>query len=149
MGRQNIVREVNGLAMSITRKTNNSRRAVNRRIEQGMFDMQQTARDFAPIDEGNLEDAIVARKVRQGRNVYEVFVDRDAPGSNGALGEDKKVGSYVDFVHDGVYKLGPNSEFKNQQVGGGVGPLFMDRAFRKHGEQIVRDARDAVSRELK
>lgn len=153
--RNNIVAEASELVRRLDNKSTTARRAGQRRIEKGTEVMAGIARDFAPVDEGDLEAAIKTRKVREGRrNVFEIYVDESMPGSNGA----DSVADYAMIMHERDYELGPKSQEKDLAIGGNgagflfggkVGPFYMDRAVEVYSAKLQRQVRDAISRGLK
>ncbi len=105
--------------------------------------IEELAREFAPIDEGNLEEAITYEEDRGGINRrlrVRVFVDEDYPGSNGAA----TVREYAMIMHerlynpetgDGEMKLGPMSREKAAS-GALVGGKYMERAYKERAESL-------------
>lgn len=106
----------------------------------------ETAVDFAPVDEGNLQDAIKVDDIGGGRDSsgrfvrkgVAVYVDQNAPGSGGA----ETVEQYMHFIHDGFYNLGPKSLAKAALTGAPVGRRFLARAL----EHRAKDVLDGVTR---
>lgn len=92
------------------------------------------ARSFAPVDEGNLEDAIEVNphEERDGnrRVSVEVWVNPDAPGSGGeefAISYGMRLHEQQEPFGSGAIPLGVKSRIKD--VGRGVvGGKFMERA---------------------
>lgn len=111
--------------------------------------VKNTAREMAPVDYGDLEEAIKIKNI-QGRDKlgrwsnnisYDIYVDgsmicedpRDQPGRDNRK-HPKKVGEYAGLVHEqvtpaGPMQLGPESKKKNQRNGGLVGGGYMVRAL--------------------
>lgn len=117
------------------------RRAVKKLQEKGV-EMRDLARKMAPVDDGNLEQAIKMRPETIGerprdelgrfaRTEIEVYVDVDMPIPDRP---GKVVGDYAFEIHEhltpaGPLQLGPRSEEKNQNNGGvEVGGGYLDRA---------------------
>ena len=84
-------------------------------------EIQQLARQMAPVDEGDLEKAIVTREVGGGRDESGRFasksiiieVNGDAPAGLDKEGRPRTVGQYAYIMHEhltpyGVFKLGKN-----------------------------------------
>jgi len=100
---------------------------------------------MAPVDEGDLEDAI-KHTFRQTPGGYraEIFVDEGATKSDG-----RSVFSYAQTMHDeleigygggqGTYRLGPGSQRKDEHSEFRVGGKFMDRALEVREPQILRE----------
>lgn len=118
--------------------------------------IRDLARKFAPIDEGNLEDAIQIEEVGGGRNEtgqfqrksYNVFVDMFHPAQNDGI-----VGQYAYIMHEhlapfGPYKLGPRSRAKQAGQGEMVGGLYMDRAVAEVMRGMVGRLARAASDQL-
>ena len=148
--------QINELQVTLTNKAKESRRAGNRRMLQGAIVIQEVAQTLAPIDKGNLEDAIELNisRDRNGRNEYNVEINISAPGSNNAA----TVGKYIQRMYFGVYSLGKNSTSKDEAIGGNglgygfggkVGPFFLERAFDKHTANIRKGVVDAMRRGLR
>lgn len=114
----------------------------------------EKARDYAPVDEGNLEKAIKVRDTAGGRNALgqftrkgvEVYVDQDMPVPGRP---DKTVGDYAYEVHEhmepagGPMKRGPKSEAKDggrNLVGGG----YMTRAADDAEKEVLAAVAAAV-----
>ncbi len=117
MNKLNVERQTTLLGISLVNRAKTARRAGNRRIEAATDKILELAKMYAPIDEGNLESSIkkeVSNSGINGRNVYEVFIDEMAQGSNGA----ETVGQYALRMHESVYNLGKGSSEKDKQVGG-------------------------------
>lgn len=122
-------------------------------LEEGAFQIAETAQDMSPRLEGNLEASIKVEYDAQGANRrkrFFVYVDEDAYGTGvDASGYRKYVGDYARFIHDGSYEPGKESKAKEARVGVKVGPRFMTRSLRKWSGQIKRDVAEklrAVSR---
>jgi hypothetical protein len=149
--------QINATQASITNKANTSRRAGQRRLKKGAEDIRETALDYAPYFDGNLEDSIILEAPRSGpngRTVFEVSIDRSAPGSNGA----KSMNDYATWIHEANYNLGKFSALKDQSLGGSglgygqggvVGRKFLFRALEKHVKNIEKEVREAVEKGLK
>ena len=99
--------------------------------------IRDLARKFAPLDEGNLEDAIEMSENSGGRNQYgqfmrksySVFVNMNHPAPRG-----KTVGDYAYIMHEhlapyGPLNLGEKSRAKQSGQSEMVGGLYMDRAI--------------------
>ena len=124
-----------------------SRRVVWR-LYQHALKVRDLARKFAPVDLGNLEEAIKVRPERFvaardafgrfARQEIEVYVDESMPVPHG---KNKTVGDYAYEIHEHLYpygswKLGKNSQAKqatqNEVVGGG----FLERAAEEIEAQL-------------
>lgn len=135
----------------------NTRRRVNSVMHEQAIALRDLARAMAPVDEGNLEEAIKVSPdedvdVFGMRNVeYRIYIDMDmeaphhnADGSVTKGTEDKVVGDYAYYVHEyvtpaGNNQLGPESQLKQEangdvEVGGG----FMTRAAEEIEKTIIQ-----------
>lgn len=115
-----------------------AKRGVLAQMRKEAKEIQRLAREYAPIDEGNLEESITVEDVEEERDErgrftkksVAVFIDFLAAGSNGALA----VGEYAYVMHElllpygaGGYNLGKNSVAKDGGRGV-VGGRFLERA---------------------
>lgn len=104
------------------------KKGVASKMLEGGRKMRNKARDYAPVDEGNLEDAITLEHDRSGihgrRQVF-VFVDESHPVENR---EGHTVGEYAMRMHEGDYNLGDKSLAKQAALGVTVGPKYLERA---------------------
>lgn len=107
--------------------------------------IRDLARKFAPLDHGNLEDAIDVEEEGGGRNEmgrftrksYRVFVDMSHAAPRG-----KTVGDYAYLMHEhlapyGPYNLGPLSQAKQLGQSELVGGLYMERAIDQVGRGMM------------
>lgn len=119
--------------------------AALRESRKGMKAIRDRARDYAPVDEGNLEAAIELEEFVDGRRkawIVGVDVEQLGPGY-------QKTGFRYDIaMHEGVYKLGPLSEAKGGAAAG-VGPKYLERAVREIKPEIEKNIRSAIKRGLK
>lgn len=136
-------------------------RAAQRRLETGSEAIARRAKRYAPVQHGNLEEAIETRKVRGegGRNEFEVFVNiNKAVGYDEHSDSEKTIGDYINFIHESDYELGEKSAEKDRRIGGSgygygrggkVGRKFLARAFKDELPEIRESVREAVRRGLK
>lgn len=103
------------------------------------YQIRDTARKMAPVDEGNLEAAIKVRGDtgrerdafgRFQRSEVDVYIDTDMPVPDRP---GHTVGDYAYEIHEhltpaGTMRLGDKSELKQQTQNEEVGGGFMDRA---------------------
>lgn len=160
--RQSVSLQVKKLTARLENRATSARSAGNRRMEKGAADIQQLARDWAPEDEGPLQDSIVVEKTqgrgadgRFGTNIFQVAIDEDRQGSNGAA----TVGKYATRIHESFdYRLGRLSRIKDVEHGGNgdgyphggvVGPKFLTRAAEYSKRNIEKEVAQAVKRGLK
>lgn len=114
----------------IAEKTTRQLRRVHR---DGAYAMAETARQMAPVLEGDLEGSIkVQETVEVGQRKTFTVVTEGVP--------------YAIYMHENVYDLGPLSRAKDEAGQHRVGRKFMDRAavwlVREWG--FMRKARAAV-----
>lgn len=121
-------------------------RGVADELRRGAEEIAQLAREQAPVDEGNLEDAIKAEEDRSGINgriqTY-VYVDSNHPAEDG-----KTVGDYAEFMHEGSYQPGPLSVAKARGNGRIVGRKFLERAVDELKPEIVKRVASRLKRDI-
>lgn len=123
---ENLIRQTGGRAQD----------GIARQMKKEALKIQELAKKFAPVDYGNLEDAIEVDEEGGGRDdmgrfvrkSYRVFVDMNHPAAHG-----QEVGDYAYFIHEhmtpyGPVPLGPHSLEKQAGQAEMVGGLYMDRA---------------------
>jgi hypothetical protein len=98
-------------------------KAINDQMQLEMKAVQKLAIAYAPVDEGNLENAIKLSNENR-RRTWTVYVDESMPDDTGRY----TVGDYAMWLHEGVYELGPKSQAKSGG-GGKVGRKYLERAF--------------------
>lgn len=132
-----VVSGIEDLIVSLANKATRSSRGAREELQRGAIDIRDLARLYAPVDEGNLEDAIKEGKSRgsDGRNVYTVEVDESQDASTKDH-PNRVVGDYAMKMHDGVYNLGPLSEAKAEETGLPVGRKFLERAMEDMEDSI-------------
>lgn len=133
-----------------------ARRRVTAKLHQKALQIQNLAKQMAPIDDGNLEKAIKvfpestpATRVRNALGQFArvdiyVYVDMDMPADEG-----KKVGDYAYIMHEhltpfGAYNLGPKSAAKQAGQSVMVGGKYLERAYAQLAEETLSE----VSRDL-
>lgn len=109
-------------------------------------DIRDLAREYAPVDEGNLEDAIqviegAERFLGRTRNVEMVGVDTSKLGE----GYTKYGRRYDIMMHEGSYNLGPRSQAKADSTGKTVGPKYLTRAWKDLEPEIRAKAERIVA----
>jgi len=119
---------------------------TSKALRKGATEIQKLARKYAPVDRGNLEDAIkVMGFEKRGRAYasYHVGVDDSHPVPERP---DKVVGDYALEMHESEYELGPKSQEKAERLGVEVGPKYLERAMEdlrdpltKYMEKVLRD----------
>ena len=114
-------------------------RLINDAMEEGAKEIAATAKNMAPVDEKNLENAIQVRNEGRRRK-WAVYVDETAPDNTGKY----TIGDYLDFIHYGQYQLGEKSLAKNS--GEIVGPRFMDRAYNQEIRGVIARVEQAARR---
>lgn len=123
--------------------------AAKRKMERIARDVAADARDYAPIDEGDLEGAIVVAEDKtfaatgRSRTRYTVGVDESRDVNRG----DGRLGIYAVEMHEGSYELGPRSREKAAR-GKAVGPKYLERALDKHAGRVGKDIAATLSEEI-
>ena len=130
-------------------------RGISQAIREGAHDIAEKARSNAPVDQGNLEDAIkvdISRSGVNGRVSATVYVDESMPAPeltpDGRIvkgTEYKVVGDYAMKMHEGEYKLGKRSRAK-ASAGHEVGPKYLERAVDEVLPGVVAAARRLAKR---
>lgn len=142
----NITMKVTGVQAAVLRLRNiekrvheNARKTMHRAADR----IVATAKKMAPVDEHNLEDAIVKQVGYEGdrrRLAIDVVV---LPSVNGVRVED-----YAAYMHNGEYNLGEKSQAKQAGQNEVVGPGFIDRAADREQERLRRVMVAAVEEEV-
>lgn len=123
-------------------------KGVSDEIRRGAYEIRDLAREYAPVDEGNLEEALsieINRDDINGRLQAFVYIDVGHAARKSVTGD---VGGYAMRMHEGFYKLGPKSRAKD----GGrrrVGRKFLQRAADELSEEIMARVQAKVARYLK
>jgi len=132
--------------MTILRQTGaKAQRGVYEQMKKEAREIQRLARLYAPIDHGNLEDAISVEEIdaergeggRFGRKSVAVFVDTTQEGYKG-----EPIGQYAYIMHEylapyGRFKLGPLSRQKNSG-NGKVGGKYLERAINDVSAEMMK-----------
>lgn len=126
------------LAILLTQSGGKAVKGVLDQMRKEAAKIQELAQKYAPIDHGNLEDAIKVRTQgggrdesgRFGRKSISVFIDMNAPAFDG-----RTVGEYAYVMHEhllpfgsGGYNLGKHSQAKQAGQSEIVGGRFLERA---------------------
>jgi hypothetical protein len=138
---------VEELMLKLSQTGERAIRGVSDEIKDGAKDIQDLARLQAPVDEGNLEDAIKVEFERTGINRRVeafVYVDGDQEADDG-----KVVGDYAPRMHEGTYNLGPRSKIKQSAAGVIVGRKFLERAVDDLAPKIINRVYRAVKGVIK
>lgn len=104
----------------------------------GAMEIQDLAREFAPVDEGNLEKAIKVREEKNSLSVS-VYVDGRVREKRG-----RKVARYATIMHESVYDLGTRSQAKADATGKEVGRKYLERAFAELENELTRAVEAAL-----
>lgn len=120
-----------------------SSRGVREALEKGAEKIQDLARKYAPVDEGNLEESVkIAKEVdilNSRRSKFYVYIDENQPAKDG-----KTVGFYALRMHEGDYRLGKGSQAKAVSSGLLVGRKFLERAMEDMEEEISKDVEEGL-----
>lgn len=150
-----VTANMGAIAARIQQVTERSTRGVLDVMREERDNAMDLVRDFVPVDEGNLEDAIRKGETPSGphgRHEVDVYIDMNHPAphfnADGSITkgtEGKVTGDYALQIHEDMsYQLGPKSQEKNTRLGGGVGPKFMDRALDEIEGRLLARAREKV-----
>lgn len=147
-----------GLGALITRLENVAKKAPKesqKALEEGGNKIKREAIRRAPVDEGNLENAIYGPEDDEGikkdyggihgRKRFYVGVD----GSHETDRLDRSVGDYALIMHESVYELGDKSKDKqkdNPDIT--VGRKFLESAVEDLEAEISAEINEAFAREL-
>lgn len=110
-------------------------------LKRGAEKIAHRAREYAPVDEHNLEKSIDVMdpekdKSRGGRHIFVVGIHEDTPV---ASRPGVTVGDYSMIMHEGSYNLGEKSREKAETTGKKVGPKFLERAWFELEDEIEKD----------
>jgi hypothetical protein len=129
--------DIDSLIAIISQTGEYVKKGVAKKMIEGGRNMREKAKDYAPVDEGNLEQAITMETDRSGingrTNVF-VFVDENYPVDDRS---GHTVGEYAMRMHEGIYKLGQKSLAKQGTLGVTVGPKYLERAADDTTSQTV------------
>lgn len=135
---------------NLSEATGKSTRAALRQSGTAIRDL---ARDYAPVEEGNLEQAIQTKEDRQGINTRMrvlIGIELDYPAQRG-----KTVDAYAMLMHEGLapygsgaYQLGEDSQRK-RNMGSDVGGKYLERAINDLQPYVERLMKDAIKREMR
>lgn len=134
-----------------------------RQMKKEAMEIRDLARQMAPVDEGDLESAIVVNEVGGGRDeetgrfmqkALVVEVDGDQPVGDTSKGEARTVGDYAYIMHEyltpyGRFKLGKRSRQKqalNPSVM--VGGKYLERAIAERENGMIGRIIEAVRDEF-
>lgn len=139
-------------------------KAVKGAIDQMRKEAQKIAdlaRQMAPVDEGDLEKAIIVTEEGGGRDSsgrfarkqLSVGVDMDAPAGFNKRGEQITVGAYAYVMHEhlapfGKFGLGPLSRLKQSRQSVMVGGKYLERALAEIEPGLINRVVLRVKREL-
>lgn len=141
------IRGIDGLALRLENFAEKSSEGARFAMERGAKKIQKLAKDYAPIDEGNLEDSIKVQSKSEGirrRKVFDVFIDESSEGTRASTVE-----QYAYVMHEGHYELGEKSKLKDVAVGPGkVGPKYLSRAAEDLSDEIKADVLANVSKRI-
>lgn len=149
---------VEELMASIEQGGERAARGVVEEMRKIALEIRDKAREYAPIDKGDLEKSIKVRDTGGGRDYFgrfsrksvEVFVDQEMPSSDGSR---HTVADYAYEMHEyltpyGALQLGPKSRAKQAFTNGVVGGGFLERAVEEMQdgmmERLVRRSRAAL-----
>lgn len=123
-------------------------KGVSDEIRRGAYEIRDLAREFAPVKEGDLEDALSIEVNQQdvnGRLQAYVYVDESHYSRKSKTGT---VGGYAMRMHEGFYKLGPKSKAKDGGTGL-VGRKFLERAVEELAPEIMERVNNKIRKMLR
>jgi hypothetical protein len=139
------VEGVERLQFLLTQIGDKATQGVLGQMKKEAIAMRDLARKFAPIDHGNLEEAIKVQTLGGGRDEmgrfarksFSVFVDLDMKGHDG-----REIRRYAYLMHEhltpfGPYNLGPNSVAKQEGQNEMVGGMYLERAASQISEGLM------------
>lgn len=132
---------------------------IGEKVVKGVSDVMQDyaekiverAREYAPIDKGNLERAIKKSTNKFGlnrRNTIDIYVDETM-----SVGKGKTIRDYARYMHEGIpgiqggYKLGKKSLEKDAGRGI-VGRKYLTRALNDYKQDYLSAVRSRADRVL-
>lgn len=138
---------VKGISSTIQRLARTGDRTNKKALQilrEGSRDIQELAKEYAPVDEGNLEDSIVRVEDRSGpRGQIAIFVGVDK--SRLGIGYTRYGYEYDVRMHeDYSYELGPKSREKAARNGKKVGAGYLIRAVEELEDEIRLDIQKAI-----
>lgn len=144
------VRGIGAVKRALVRTEQRTTKALLRHMRNSAILIRDLAREYAPVDQGDLENAIVATEAPEvsfGRKRQVAFVGVDSsvlgPGYN-------RWGFRYDIhMHEGAYKLGPLSQAKQDASGKTVGPKYLTRACEDLKPEIYAKAESIVAKEVR
>lgn len=131
-------------------------------MRQEAKDIRDLAREMAPVDEGDLERAIVTREVGGGRDEFSgqfvrkeivIEVDGEVNAGTNREGKQSKVGDYAYIMHEhlapfGSFKLGKRSRAKQAASNVLVGGKYLERAVAEREKGLINRIIDKVEEAL-
>ena len=118
-------------------------------MRKGAEDIQELAREMAPVEKHNLEESIQIAEDREGargRTRVFVYIDEGMAAEGRPFGV--TVGDYAVYMHEGKYKLGPKSKEKQSGTSVRVGRKFLERAADELAPEIFEKVTRAIERSL-
>lgn len=144
-----VVEGILGVEQMLLNLDTQGRKRVVKSLYAQALKLRDLARKFAPVDDGNLEKAILIHperlegairdeRGRFARQEIEVYIDMEMPVPERP---GKTVGDYAYVVHEhvtpyGPKNLGPLSELKQAGQSEIVGGGFLERAAEEIEEQL-------------
>jgi hypothetical protein len=152
--------QVNSIIIKLTQRGERAVKGVSDVMQSNGDAIRDLARAYAPVDEGNLEKAIVKNTTYTGvnrRSEIEIGVDTSRAGSGGsgswdlatyanAMHEQQAIGSTVDLRYH--FQLGEKSKEKDGGRGV-VGGKYLFRAYLERQVKIKEQTYNAVKRAFK
>lgn len=140
------IKRVEETIIRLRRMEEKTHKRILRRLRRAAIDIRDLARDNAPVDLGNLENAIEDIASREGnREVRYVGVNPDKLGDGYQVnGFRYDIAMHIGIVNGEPYELGPRSRAK-QNTGKDVGPFYLERAAKSLTPGIQADINRILS----
>lgn len=142
------VEGIESLLLNLRQIGEHAVKGVSDEIRRGAYEIRDLAREYAPVDEGNLEEALsieINRDDINGRLQAFVYIDLTVAAKKSPTGN---VGGYAMRMHEGFYKLGRKSRAKDGGRGR-VGRKFLQRAADDLSDEIMQRVQTKIARYLK
>jgi hypothetical protein len=134
--------KVKGLEATIAMIENTMERSNrNARRRMDAEKIKELSQSYAPVDEGDLEEAHHIVKERDDRNRKVIYIEVSGAGPN------KSVDGYATRMHEGVYNLGPGSQAKDGGRGV-VGRKYLQRALDEREPHLNEGLAEEVKKSL-
>jgi len=143
--KQTFTFNITSLSKAIREAIKNNRALALAAMRDVSHDLIRWARDRAPVDAGNLVNAITGDVVENPKSIAaRVYIPSNAPVTVLRLKKDgtpaknqSPPANYAIIMHEGHYNLGEKSLAKQGELGVTVGPRYLARAVEENQREIV------------